>query len=79
LVPLDRSDIATPSGTGSFFFKVDFVSNFVFFGPWLVVFAVSESRLSERPGLISYAAQRGVDSALPHCVSTKQSRPPPQA
>jgi hypothetical protein len=28
LVPLDSSDIATPSGAGSFFFKVDFVSNF---------------------------------------------------
>jgi hypothetical protein len=25
LVPLDSSDIATPSGTGSFFSKADFV------------------------------------------------------
>jgi hypothetical protein len=34
LIPLDSSDIATPDGTGSFFFKVDFVSNFRLFGPW---------------------------------------------
>jgi hypothetical protein len=27
-VPLDSSDIATPSGMGLVFFKVDFVSNF---------------------------------------------------
>jgi hypothetical protein len=35
LVPLERSDITAPDGTGSFFLnKVDFVSNFLFFGPW---------------------------------------------
>jgi hypothetical protein len=50
MVPLDSSDIATPSGAG-FFYKVDFVSNFRALA--LVVFKVHESRLSARPGLIS--------------------------
>jgi hypothetical protein len=34
LIPLNSSDIATPSGVGSFFLKVDFVLNFRIFGPW---------------------------------------------
>jgi hypothetical protein len=55
LVPLDSSDIATPSGRGSFFFflsrsRVEFS---IFRALALVVFAVNESRLSVRPGLIS--------------------------
>jgi hypothetical protein len=32
LVLLDSSDIATPSGMGSFYLKVDFVTNFDFSG-----------------------------------------------
>jgi hypothetical protein len=54
LVPLDSSDIATSSGTGSFKKKSRFrVECSIFWALALVVFAVSESRLSERPGLIS--------------------------
>jgi hypothetical protein len=50
LVLLDSSDIATPSGAGSFFFKVEFS---IFRALVLVVFAGHESRLRARPGLIS--------------------------
>jgi hypothetical protein len=54
LVPLDSSDIATPSGAGSFFFlRCRFCVEFLFFQALaLVVFAVHESRLSAHPGLI---------------------------
>jgi hypothetical protein len=54
LVPLDSSDIATPSGTGSIKKKSQFRVKFlIFWALALVVFTVSESQLSERPGLIS--------------------------
>jgi hypothetical protein len=55
LIPLDSSDIATPDGTGSFFksqFRVKFsIIRSLAVVP--VVFAVSESRLTERPQLFS--------------------------
>jgi hypothetical protein len=53
LVPLDSSDIATPSGTVFFFvsrFRVEFS---IFWALALVVFAGHESQLRARPGLIS--------------------------
>jgi hypothetical protein len=54
LVALDSSDIATPSGTGSFFKKSRFRVEFLIVRALaLVVFAVYESRLSVHPGLIS--------------------------
>jgi hypothetical protein len=54
LVPLDSSDIATPSGAGSFLFKKSILCQiFDFWALALVVFTVYESRLSVRPGLIS--------------------------
>jgi hypothetical protein len=54
LVPLDRSDIATPAGTGLFEKKSRFLVEFLIFRALaLVVFAVSESQLREQPGLIS--------------------------
>jgi hypothetical protein len=54
LVPLDSSDIATLAGIGSIKKKSQFRVEFLIFRALvLVVFAVSESRLRERPGLIS--------------------------
>jgi hypothetical protein len=54
LIPLDSSDVATPSGAGFFFFKRRFHVEFLIFRALaLVVFAGHESRLRARPGLIS--------------------------
>jgi hypothetical protein len=51
LVPLDSSDIATPSFAGSFFLKSRFCDEFlIFLALALVVFAVYESRFSVRRG-----------------------------
>jgi hypothetical protein len=53
-VLLDSSDIAIPDGTGSFFKKSLFCVEFsIIRALAVVVIAVSESRLKERPQLIS--------------------------